>query len=419
MTGMSAKILILMSDTGGGHRASAEAIAEAMAHLYGDSVSVRIVDAWKNHSPWPLNRIGDTYPWLVSNGLWLWNMLWHTDNKTWPPRILSVVGASLAYRTMSKMYRAERPDLVVTVHPIINPVASRVLRKMLKSDIPYAIVVTDLVRAHPAWFCCDADYCMVPTEAAYERALRYGMPPERVEVVGQPVGLKFAAGMGEKLYLRGVLHLDLERPAVLVIGGGEGMGPVYEIARAIASNVPTAQLVIVAGRNAALKEKLEATQWEIPTRIYGFVTNMPELMGASDLLVTKAGPGTLSEAFIAGLPVVISGFIPGQEEGNVDYTLEHQAGVYASDPAEIGHLIREWLRPGDETLSQMAANAAGLARPEAALVIAQRLHHLLTHKSAKHPIASRSSWRYVGVRQIRRFRLLVAKIGILHRRQES
>jgi 1,2-diacylglycerol 3-beta-galactosyltransferase len=233
------------------------------------------------------------------------------------------------------------------------------------------------------------------------------------------VGLKFAAGMGEKLYLRGMLHLNLERPAVLVIGGGEGMGPVYEIARAIASNVPTAQLIIVAGRNVALKEKLEATHWEIPTRIYGFVTNMPELMGASDLLVTKAGPGTLSEAFIAGLPVVISGFIPGQEEGNVDYTLEHHAGVFASDPDEIGHLIRQWLRPGDETLSQMAANAADLARPEAALVIAQRLHYLLTHKSVKRPIASRSSWRYVGVRQIRRFRLLFAKIGLLHKRQES
>jgi 1,2-diacylglycerol 3-beta-galactosyltransferase len=142
-------------------------------------------------------------------------------------------------------------------------------------------------------------------------------------------------------------------------------------------------------------------------------------MGASDLLVTKAGPGTLSEAFIAGLPVIISGFIPGQEEGNVDYTLEHQAGVYASEPDEIGHLIREWLCSDDDTLSQMAANAAGLARPEAALVIAHRLHHLLVHKTVNHPIASRSHWRYLGVRQIRRFRLLFTKIGILHKRQES
>ena len=223
--------------------ASAEAIAEAVAHLYGDEITVHIVDAWKDHSPWPLNRLGDTYPWLVSDGLWLWNMLWHTDNKTWPPRLLSLAATPLVHRSLSKMFHAERPDLVLTVHPIINPVASRVLRKVLKSDVPYAIVVTDLVRAHPAWFCCDADYCMVPTEAAQQRALRYGMPANRVEVVGQPVGLKFAAGMGEKLYLRGALHLNLERPAVLVAGGGEGMGPVYEIARAIASGVLGVQLL--------------------------------------------------------------------------------------------------------------------------------------------------------------------------------
>jgi 1,2-diacylglycerol 3-beta-galactosyltransferase len=150
--------------------------------------------------------------------------------------------------------------------------------------------------------------------------------------------------------------------------------------------VPSAQLIIVAGRNAALKQQLDATTWEIPTQIYGFATNMPELMRASDALVTKAGPGTLSEAFIAGLPVIISGFIPGQEEGNVHYVLEHRAGAYASDPARIVSLIQEWLRPEDGTLSQMAANAAALARPEAALIIAQRLHHLLIEKPVSRPI---------------------------------
>jgi 1,2-diacylglycerol 3-beta-galactosyltransferase len=299
-----------------------------------------------------------------------------------------------------------------------------VLRKVLKTDVPYATVVTDLVRAHPAWFCCDADYCMVPTAAARERALRYGIAPDQVEIVGQPVGLQFAAGMGERLYLRGVLRLDLERPAVLVVGGGEGMGPVYEIARAIASGVPDAQLIVVTGRNAALKQKLETTVWEIPTRIYGFVTNMPELMGASDVLVTKAGPGTISEAFIAGLPVIISGFVPGQEEGNVDYVLEHKAGTYASDPAEIARLIREWLCPGDDTLKQMAANATALARPEAALVIAQRLHHLLIKKQAKHPITSGTTWKDVSIRQIRHIKTFFDKISVLpikflHRRQEN
>jgi len=387
---MPKKILILMSDTGGGHRASAEAIQEAVMHLYGHEVSVHIVDAWKNYSPWPINRIGDAYPWLVSDGLWLWNALWRTDHKPWLPRAFSQAVTPLVRRSSTRLFYAETPDLVVTVHPVLNHVALRLLRTALKTDVPYVTVVTDMVTAHPAWFCPQVDYCMVPTEAVRQRALRYGMPPERIEVVGQPVKLKFAAGLGEKFYLRGKLGLDPDRPAALVIGGGEGMGPVYEVARAIATGVPNAQLLVVAGRNATLRQKLEATAWEIPTRVYGFVTNVPELMGASDVLVTKAGPGTLSEAFIARLPVIIFSFIPGQEEGNVRYVLEHQAGAYVPASTEIAALIREWFQPDNDSLKHMAANAAALGRPEAALIIAQRLYHLLTQQQAVPSGASRS-----------------------------
>ncbi len=389
MSGMPKKILILMSDTGGGHRASAEAIAEAMAHLYGDEIRVHIVDAWRRYTPWPLNQIPDAYPWLVSDGLWLWNALWATDDKAWPPRLMGRMATPLVRRSAVKMFYQETPDLVVSVHPIINHISLQVLRKALKTDVPFVTVVTDMVTAHPSWFCTQADYCLVPTEAVRARALRYRMPPERVEVVGQPVGLKFAASVGEKLYLRHKLNLDPDRGTVLMVGGGEGMGPVYETARAIATSVPGAQLIIVAGRNTDLKQKLEATRWEVPARIYGFVNNMPELMGASDVLVTKAGPGTLSEAFIAKLPVIISSFIPGQEEGNVHYVLRNQAGTYAPTPGKIAHLIREWLQPENDALRQMAMNAARLARPQAALTIAQRLHRLVAEKKVSQPINPR------------------------------
>jgi 1,2-diacylglycerol 3-beta-galactosyltransferase len=357
-----------------------------MSHLYHDEVTVHIIDAWRDYSPWPINQIPDTYSWLVSDGLWVWNALWATDDKTWSPRAMSRVAVPLVRRSAVKMFCAEAPDLVVAAHPIINHISLQVLRNALKTDVPYVTVVTDMVTAHPSWFCSQADYCLVPTEAARQRGLRYGMPPERVEVVGQPVGLNFAAGVGERITVRHKLNLDLDRPAVLIVGGGEGMGPVYQTARAIAGTVPNAQLIVVAGRNTQLRQKLEATTWEIPTQIYGFVWNMPELMGASNVLVTKAGPSTLSEAFIARLPVIISSFIPGQEEGNVRHVLEHQAGVYTPAPDEIAHRIREWLQPGDDTLRQMANNAAALARPEAALTIAQRLYRLLFEKQVTRPI---------------------------------
>jgi 1,2-diacylglycerol 3-beta-galactosyltransferase len=141
--------------------------------------------------------------------------------------------------------------------------------------------------------------------------------------------------------------------------------------------VSNAQLIIVAGRNAALQQQLATTIWEIPTQVCGFATNMPELMGASDVLVTKAGPGTLGEAFIAGLPVIISGFIPDQ------------AGAYAPDPTKIVSLLRKWLQPDDDTLKQMTTNAAALARPEAAATIAQRLHRLLITEHASRPLSAR------------------------------
>jgi len=380
--GMPKRILILMSDTGGGHRASAEAIAEATAHLYGDEIRVCIVDAWRSYVPWPLKRIPDAYPWLVSDGLWLWKALWRTDDKTWSPELVTRAITPFVRRSAIRLFEAETPDMVVTVHPIINHIPLRLLRNVLRTDVPYVTVVTDMVTAHPSWFCPAADYCMVPTEAARQRALRYGMCPDRVEVVGQPVGLKFAAGVGEKPHLRRKLNIDPGRPTVLIVGGGDGIGPVYDTARAVSTSVPGAQLIIVTGRNAGLRQQLEATTWEIPTQICGFVTNMPELMGASDVLVTKAGPSTLSEAFIAGLPVIIYGFIPGQEEGNVRYVLEHRAGSYAPTPAQVASLIREWLQPNNDTLREMAANATALARPDAALVIAQRLYHLLTEKQA-------------------------------------
>jgi 1,2-diacylglycerol 3-beta-galactosyltransferase len=380
---MPKRLLILMSDTGGGHRASAEAIAEATAHLYGDEITVRIVDAWRRYVPWPLKNIPDAYPWLVSDGLWLWNALWRTDDKTWPTRLVSWALTPVVRRSAIRLFRAERPDLVVTVHPIINHIPLRVLRNVLRSNVPYVTVVTDMVTAHPSWFCPQVDYCMVPTEAARQRALRYGMCPDQVEVVGQPIGLKFAAGVGEKAWLRAKLSIDPNRPAILIVGGGDGIGSVYDVARSISTGVPGAQLIIVAGRNIALRQKLEATTWEIPTRVFGFVTDMPELMGASDLLVTKAGPSTLSEAFAAGLPVIISGYIPGQEEGNVHYVLEHGAGAYAPAPGQIASLIWDWLQPESGTLKEMAASASALARPEAALTIAQRLRHLLAEEQTR------------------------------------
>jgi 1,2-diacylglycerol 3-beta-galactosyltransferase len=173
------------------------------------------------------------------------------------------------------------------------------------------------------------------------------------------------------------LGLCPDRPLFLIMGGGEGVGRLYEVARAVAASRPPAQMVDVAGRNGRLGRRLEAVTWEIPTRILGFVTNVSQWMAAADVLITKAGPGVLSEAFIAGLPLVLSGAIPGQEASNVDYVVRHGAGVAETDPLRIAAWLAQRLRPGDGMLLRMAAAARRLARPGAALQIARQIAALL------------------------------------------
>jgi 1,2-diacylglycerol 3-beta-galactosyltransferase len=173
---------------------------------------------------------------------------------------------------------------------------------------------------------------------------------------------------------------------VLLVGGGEGGGHLLAIARAIAQQAPQTQLLIVTGRNATLQAELAAIRWEIPTQIYGFVDNMPALMHAADLLVTKAGPGTISEALIAGLPMILADFIPGQETGNVQFVEENGVGRYVPDAEAIADLVQEWCTPGQPALATMARNAAGLARPRAALLIAEDLCFTLEHGTAPTPV---------------------------------
>ena len=154
------------------------------------------------------------------------------------------------------------------------------------------------------------------------------------------------------------------------------MGPLYQIARAIEGVCPHVQLAVVTGRNQRLGARLAATAWRVPLRVYGFVDRareMPRLMSAADLLVTKAGPGTIHEAFLAGLPLILSGAIPGQEEGNVRLAVDGGAGVWAPVPREAAALVARWLSAEDDTLARMAACSRGLARPHAAAAVAEEI----------------------------------------------
>jgi len=159
---------------------------------------------------------------------------------------------------------------------------------------------------------------------------------------------------------------------VLLVGGGEGMGPLLETARAIAALDCELGLAVVTGRNTRLRQELQKFDWEIPTFLYGFERRMPQLMRAADLIVTKAGPGTIIEAVNSHLPMVLYSRLPGQEDGNVDYVMDNGLGVWAPGPRQSALAVRRWLRsPG--LLEDATQRCRQIARPDAADRIAEAI----------------------------------------------
>ncbi|MGQ9585558.1 MAG: MFS transporter [Anaerolineae bacterium] len=377
------KILILMASAGGGHRSVALALQSALQELYGGWFCVEVVDGLKE-LPFPFPHFGTLYNWLVNwFGGRLWSWVWYgLGAHQGRGRLLFRVAWALLQRRWTHMLERERPDLIVVDYPLFTEATARAVRQ-LGWDVPVVTVVTDLVTLTPFWLCPLVDRCFVPTESAREQALAAGIPPEKVEVVGMPISLKFARPQPPKLRLRKELGLRCDLPVVLVVGGGEGMGNLYEVARAIGEANLHLQLVVITGKNWRLRERLKGRRWDVPTVICGFVHDMHRWMAASDVIVTKAGPSTIAEALALGLPVLLYGAIPGQEEGNVTYVVASGVGTYARDTGSLVSILKEWLRPGNPTMEEMAQRACQVGRADAVLTIARELANLLEEAQAR------------------------------------
>jgi len=367
-------IVFLFSDTGGGHRSASEAIIEAISLEFPEEFTYEMVDFFKEYSPPPLNLAGSVYP-LMSRMEYMWEFTFKaSDNPDFMRVLFSAFWPYIRFG-MYKMLREHPGDIYVSVHPLINIPFLRAMRRR-EITTPYFIVVTDLVSTHTAWFAKEADLISIPTEQARKPALYAGIDPEKMKVIGLPVADRFCKPPGDKIVLRKKLGWSLEKTIVLLVGGGEGMGPLGTVSKEINRAKLDVGLVVITGRNRKLKEELEAMDWNIPTHIYGFVTNMPDLMRAADILVTKAGPGTISEALIAHLPIILYHRIPGQEEGNVSYVIDEGAGIWAPDIEDIINTLEDWLKNPEKRMLAVE-NAKRLARPDASRQIVRTIAEMI------------------------------------------
>jgi len=367
--GGAPRVLILFSDTGGGHRAAARALTDALK-LFDPTCVVTVADPLMAQGPATVRRLASLYSPMIQRSRVAWGAVYHSSNtKPTFAAIRAVFGRGVRKVTV-ELIKKHDPDVLLSVHPLLNHMTYQAIQK---SGRPRALmtVITDLVDFHRGWTFSQADLVIAPTEQARRVAIRRRVPPDRIKLLGLPVDLRFRPpAPGEKQAMRRRFGLDESRFTILIMGGAAGAGSMLKQVSMLAWERQQWQVVAVCGRNEKLRGRLARLHFATPTLVLGFVDYMPELMRACDVTVTKAGPGAIAEALATGLPLIITGFLPGQESPNVDYVVRSGVGKFSPKEDDLLEEIRV-LAEGGPTWREMSRKAAELAHPYASSDIAR------------------------------------------------
>lgn len=333
-------ILFTISDTGGGHRAGADAVSAALEQLVGPAIDRHIVDMLTS-TGMPLVRDAPSiYDQLSTRWLPFYNFLYQiTDGRRRIDALTQVVYLQ-AHRNIVRVMEQTRPNLVVSVHPLSNRLIGNT-RRTYRLSFRFITIVTDLVSLHAAWADPDAELCIVPTDEAYERMLKSGISARKLVRTGFPVHPKFTQCTLTRDEARAALGVAREPFTVLVTSGGVGSGNVRDLVLALHRAYPEQQFLVVTGKNEALRQELGTMGLGSHMHIYGFVHNMEVLMAASDIIITKAGPGTLMESLVMRRPVIVTEAVGMQERGNIDFVLNRELGVFCPTVARVVPAVAE------------------------------------------------------------------------------
>ncbi|HEY8740665.1 MAG TPA: glycosyltransferase [Candidatus Dormibacteraeota bacterium] len=368
---MAPRILFLFSDTGGGHRASANAVNRALELEYPGRFEVELLDPFVQGGGPLLGWIVYRYNFMLKHLPRTYGFIFHATNNRAVMRLAIRMFGHQVRPGMKQRIQEMRPEGIVSFHPLTNHVTVEVMDEVgLKA--PFITVVTDMVDLHRFWLTRRADLVVVPSAEARRYCIKVGLDPRRVYVEGLPVNPNFSgpATQAERREMRQKLGFE-DRPTLLLAAGGEGAGRLGAFAKALDNADLGLQLIVVCARNEKLRKKLAARRWKGPVHALGFVENMPELMRAADAIASKAGPGTITEALVSGLPIFLTGFVPGQEEGNVRYVEEQGVGFYTPSPRKLVKAIREHMIADPPAFDRMRGRAEKVAQKDSSVEIAQ------------------------------------------------
>jgi len=367
------RVLIATITAGGGHLAAAAALEEAWKTSR-PADPVERVDFLKFLSPLHRKIYLDGYVKLVERAPELWGMVFKkTDNAGTARRLNRIKRAlpSISRTRIVHHLKAFAPDIVLCTHYL--PLDSLgELRKKNDALRPLTVSVVTDFEAHALWMESCVDLYCVAAEETKARLVARGAQAKNVIATGIPISAKFSLKPDAKAVRKNFGWRD-DLPVLLVLSGGFGMGPVAEILAELDKAPQSFQTVVVCGRNEELRRKLAAQDRKHPTHVLGFASNMHEFMAVADLVITKPGGLTTSEALALGKPLFILNPIPGQEAANSDFLLERGAAAKINRVEDLPYRIGQLLR--SKKLADMAKAAKFLGRPNAAEEICKSAMH--------------------------------------------
>jgi processive 1,2-diacylglycerol beta-glucosyltransferase len=390
------RILIATVTAGAGHVAAAAALEEAWRTDHSQD-TVERVDLVKFFSPLHRKVVSEGYVKLVERAPDLWGMVFKkTDDPKLARRLNRIqrLFPSNSRARFERYLKQFKPDAVLCTHyspldtlrhlkkaagrasPRAEKNATHRLAGTLASPekpnfiAPFVVSVVTDFEAHALWMNNSVDLYCVAAEETKARLVARGATAENILATGIPISARFSANP-DRGTVRKTLGVRDDLPIVLVLSGGFGMGPVAEILAELDKVGQQFQAVVVTGRNEELRRELAAVDRKHPTQVLGFASNMHELMAIADLIITKPGGLTSSEALAMGKPLFILNPIPGQEAANSDFLLERGAAAKINRVEDLPYRIERLL--GTPKLAEMEAAAKTLGRPGAAKAICEEV----------------------------------------------
>lgn len=368
----SKRILIMTADAGFGHRRAAEAIEAALIELYGDRCHVEVMNPLDEaDAPTLIRQLEEGYDEMVVDDPALYTLAYHALDVPVVSDLAKAVATRLLDDVMLRIIREGVYDAIVSTYPTYAQPVARALRKT-ERDVPLAVVITDLTDVQRIWYSRSATYHFVPTKHIRQQAYENHIPATQVRVTGLPVHPDFANETRGQDELREVLGWDQEKTTGIIVASIRTQ-QMATLSRMLDRAKLGLQLAVVCGGDRELYESLKSADWQGPVHLYDWVEQMPQLMKASDFVISKAGGLIVSEALACGLPMIIPEALPGQEVGNVRYVVQNGAGAWAPGPAEVLVAVHSWLTGDPPKLEEMRTNARELGKPRAAYEIAERV----------------------------------------------